>query len=94
MLAQFVLIWYTFVVLNLHDPDSVRGSRTLLPASDDDNVVSGPDEVASLAEVNGVLDSVVDVLHPVSVALLLVQQWDATSEDLHLSCHLSIPLKC
>ena len=78
---------------NLHDPDSVWGSRTLLPSSDDNNIVSGPDEVASLAEVNGVLDPVVDVLHPVSVALLLVQQWDAASEDLHLSRHLSIPLQ-
>ena len=78
---------------NLQNPDGVRGSRTLLPSSDDNNIVSSPDEVAPLAKVDGVLDPVVDVLHPVGVALLLVQQWDAASEDLHLSRHLSVPLQ-
>ena len=77
---------------DLQDPDGVWRPWSLLPSSDDDNVVSSPDEVAPLAKVDGILDPVVDVLHPVSIALLLIQQWDAPSEDLHLSCHLTIPL--
>ena len=76
---------------NLQNPDGVGGPRALLPPGDDNDVVPGSDEVAPLAEVDGVLHPVVDVLHPVGLALLLVEERDAASEDLHLPCHLSIP---
>ena len=76
---------------NLQNPDGVGGPRALLPPGNDNDVVPGSDEVAPLAEVDGVLHPVVDVLHPVGLALLLVEERDAASEDLHLPCHLSIP---
>ena len=76
---------------DLQNPDGVGGPRALLPPGDDNDVVPGSDEVAPLAEVDGVLHPVVDVLHPVGLALLLVEERDAASEDLHLPCHLSIP---
>ena len=76
---------------NLQNPDGVGGPRALLPPGDDNDVVPGSDEVAPLAEVDGVLHPVVHVLHPVGLALLLVEERDAASEDLHLPCHLSIP---
>ena len=76
---------------NLQNPDGVGGPRALLPPGDDNDVVPGSDEVAPLAEVDGVLDPVVDVLHPVGLVLLLVEKRNAASEDLHLPCYLSIP---
>ena len=75
----------------LQDSNCVRGSSSLSPSCDYNDVVSNGDEVA-LAKVNGVLDSRVNIVHPGSSwPLLLVEQGDAASEDLSLSGHLGEP---
>ena len=71
------------------DPDCVGGARPLSPAGYDHHVVPGLDEAAPLAEVDGVLDPGVHVVHPSALRpRRLVQQRDGAAEDLELSRHL------
>ena len=78
----------------LQNPDGVGGAGALPPARDDHNVVAGRDEVALLAEVDGVVDSGVHVVNPGAVrAGLLIVQGDAAAEHLGLPRHLGVPAK-
>ena len=80
--------------MNSQDSHGVGGSRSLSPAGDDDHVVSRGDELALLAEVDGVVDSGVHVVNPGAVrAGLLVVQGDAAAEHLGLPRHLGVPAK-
>ena len=78
----------------LQNPDGVGGAGALPPARDDHHVVPCRDEVALLAEVDGVVDSGVHVVNPGAVrAGLLVVQRDAAAEHLGLPRHLGVPAK-
>ena len=78
----------------LQNPDCVRRSRSLSPSCDNNHIVSNRDEVALLAEVDGVVDSGVHVVNPGAVrAGLLIVQGDAAAEHLGLPRHLGVPVK-
>ena len=64
----------------------------MFPSRDDHNIVPSSNEVALLAEVNGVLHPGVHIVQPGSVQSgLVVVEGDAASEDLELSGHLGVP---
>ena len=76
----------------LQNPDCVRRSRSLSPSCDNNHIVSNRDEVALLAEINGILNPGIHIIHPGSSwPLLLIVQGDAASEDLSLPGHLGEP---
>lgn len=55
---------------SLQDPDSVGRSRSLPPSSDADDYVTGFDKAVLLAEIDTVLDALVNILGPVGKSLV------------------------
>ena len=59
------------------------------PSSNDNNIISGADKVALFAKVNSILNSGINIIHPCSLwSWLLIEQWNASSENLSLSRNL------
>ena len=62
------------------------------PAGDNNDIVSSSDEITLLTKVNRVLDSSIHVIHPGSSrSVLLIEEWNTSSEHLELSRHLGEP---
>ena len=62
------------------------------PAGDNNDIVSSSDEITLLTKVNRVLDSSINIIHPGSSrSVLLIEEWNTSSEHLELSRHLGEP---
>ena len=74
--------------LGVDDTHSVGESRARLPTGDDHQRVSRLDELAVLAEADGVLDAGFDILQPVGDALRGVDQREDAAVQVALAGHL------
>lgn len=55
-----------FIIINIHDTQGVGETGTGLPACNDDDRVAAANEAARLSELDAVLNSAVNVFHPVA----------------------------
>ena len=72
---------YLFVI-DIQQTESVGETGALLPAGNDDDGITGADEITRFAKVNTKLDAVVDVLQPVFYAASCFFTWQKVKTNL------------